>query len=116
MVERNTVTAMIFGSEYTIVGTESKEYIEKVCKTVDENMLAFSGGALSNPIRTAVLCSVNMCDEIFKAQEELETLKSELAELKNQMNTLSTKNRVLTEENNYLKLNMKSSKYPGDRR
>lgn len=118
MNEKNIVTARIFGSEYTISGTESKEYILKVCDTVNEKMNLFAGATSLNPMRTAVLCSVNMCDEMFKCEEKLQLAQKELEEIKEQINSLNTKNRVLIEENNYLKRELKDTRnrYFGDKR
>ena len=118
MSEKNIVTARIFGSEYTISGTESKEYILKVCDTVNEKMNLFAGATSLNPMRTAVLCSVNMCDEMFKCEEKLQYALNELKEIKEQLNSLNTKNRVLNEENNYLKNELRDTrnKYTGDRK
>lgn len=117
MKEKNVVTARIFGSEYTIAGTESSEYISKVCSTVDEKMHAFAKSPALNPMRIAVLCSVNICDEMFKCEEKLNEALAELEELKKQINSLNTKNRVLNEENNYLKRELKyARKNPGDKK
>ena len=118
MIEKNVVTARIFGSEYTISGAESKEYILKVCNMVDDKMNLFASPASLNPMRTAVLCAVNMCDEMLKCEEELKKVQKELDVLKNQINTLNTKSRVLNEENNYLKRELKNSqnKHFGDKK
>ena len=103
MEEKNAVTARIFGNEYTIVGTESKEYIKKVCTTVDEKMNFIAQIPALNPMRTAVLCSVNMCDEMLKCEEKLEQTKLELEKLKADYGKLKMQNKTLAEENLYLK-------------
>ena len=110
MGNKNVVTARIFGSEYTIVGTESSEYIAKVCSTVDEKMRSLAQSPALNPMRTAVLCSVNICDEMFKCEEKLNDALGELEELKKEISALNTKNRVLNEENNYLKRELKNAR------
>jgi len=110
MNEKNIVVAKIYGNEYTIVGTESSEYITKVCNTVDEKMRAFSEHFSYNPMRTAVLCSVNMCDELLKCEEKLSIAQEELNELKNRITELEKKNMVLNGENDYLKRSLKGNK------
>jgi len=109
MNDKNVVVAKIYGSEYTIVGTESIEYITKVCNTVDEKMHAFSKYSSYNPMRAAVLCSVNMCDEIFKYEDKLSETLSKLESLETRLNMLEKSNMVLKEENEYLKRTLKDS-------
>lgn len=109
MNDKNVVVAKIYGSEYTIVGTESTEYITKVCNNVDEKMRAFSSYSSYNPMRAAVLCSVNMCDELFKCEEKLNETLEKLESIESCIKTLEKKNMVLAEENEYLKRTLKDS-------
>ena len=108
--EKNIVIARIYGSEYTIVGTESTEYITKVCNTVDEKMRSFSETFSYNPMRTAVLCSVNMCDELLKCEEKLGEALSKIASLETRLNELEKENMVLNGEKEFLKKTLKESK------
>ncbi len=111
MDKKNAVSVRIFGSEYTIAGTESKEYIKKVCSAVNDRMLAISSGPSLTPLRTAVLCAVNMCDDYYKSEEKLKSFGGDTQQLKNRIAELEKQARVLKEENEYLKneiLNLKN--------
>lgn len=112
MEEKNSVTARIFGNEYTIVGTESKEYIKKVCETVDEKMNFIAQIPALNPMRTAVLCSVNICDEMLKCEEKLKQTRLELEKLEEECKRLKIQNKILTEENIYLKDEIRTKAVP----
>ncbi len=103
MDKKNVVTARIFGSDYTIVGTESEEYIKKVCSAVNDRMLAISSGSALTPLRTAVLCAVNMCDDYYKAEEKLNAYGGDAEELKSKLAKLEKTIAVLNKENSYLK-------------
>ena len=110
MDDKNVVVARIAGSEYTIAGTESAEYITKVCTTVDEKMRSFSKMSSYNPLRAAVLCSVNMCDELLKCEDKTKETLAKLASLEDRIGELEKKNMVLTRENEYLKRVIKDNK------
>ena len=108
MNKKNYVTTRIFGSEYTIVGTESKEYISEVCKNVNEKMNSIANRPNINPLRAAVLCAINLCDELFKSRKGKDDIIFENERLKKDYSDLRIKNKVLNEENEYLKDEIKS--------
>lgn len=110
MADKNTVCVSIFGGEYTISGTESKQYITSVCAEVDKMMRALAKGMEINPMNVAVLTAVNFCDEKIKTSQEHERLKAQLGELKSEIASLQTQNKVLTEENAYIKDELKTTK------
>ena len=115
MDEKNVVIARIAGTEYTIAGTESAEYISKVCNTVDSKMRSFSKMSSYNPMRAAVLCSVNMCDELLKCEDKLNETLAKLSSLEEKIAELEKKNMVLGSENEYLKRALKDNKKtPGE--
>lgn len=111
MDKKNTVSARIFGSEYTLVGTESVEYITKVCSEVDEKMRSIAKSPSANPLKTSVLCSVNLCDEKLKCEEKLKNAQNSLKAAADRIADLKTNEKVLREENDYLKDEIRSLKH-----
>ena len=77
--EKRTVTVRINGYEYKIASTEPEEYIQKVAFYVDKKMTALCerDQRLSTAM-AAVLTSVNVADDYFKAQEDADNLRSQL--------------------------------------
>ena len=103
MDKKTKAQVRIFGNEYTLVGSESEEYINKVCFTVDKKMREIAQNPILKPIKVSVLTAVNFCDVYYKTSALLEEAKAyikqqneEIADLKNQI-------VALTEEKNYLK-------------
>ncbi|NLY43644.1 MAG: cell division protein ZapA [Clostridiaceae bacterium] len=81
MSSKTKVKVYIYGKEYTIVGEEPDYYIQKIASYIDKKMnMIYS---LNNNLSTsmvAVLTAINVADEYFKCQEELEQLKKDMNE------------------------------------
>lgn len=110
MSNKNTVCVSVFGSEYTISGAENKEYIISVCDEVDRMMRAFSKGTKINPLNSAVLCAINMCDEKNKISEKYSHTNEDVDGLKKEIADLKTKIKVLKQENAYIKDELQTTK------
>jgi len=67
----------IFGQEYAVRGGEDPGYVERLAAYVDEQMKEVSraGGAVDS-LRIAVLAALNIADERFRLQDEVETADS----------------------------------------
>ncbi|MDF2548447.1 MAG: hypothetical protein K0R93_3345 [Anaerosolibacter sp.] len=78
MSNKSKVVVRINGQEYTLVGTEPREYMQKVANYVDDKMvvIAKQSKKLSTAM-AAVLTSVNIADEYFKTKGQLEALEKE---------------------------------------
>lgn len=76
MSNKNKVVVKIYGQEYTMVGEEPREYMQKVANYVDDKMIyiAKNSKVLSTSM-IAVLTSLNIADEHFKIQKQMEDLK-----------------------------------------
>ena len=74
------VTVTIGGNEYTFVAEEDSSYVEKVAAYVDQRMSATLESTKAGQTDAAVLTAVNIADELFKAQEIAENLRSQLKE------------------------------------
>lgn len=72
------VTVNIMGNEYTMIGYDSEEHIQSIAMYVDKKMreLHKKNGMLNN-LMVAILTSLNVADEYFKLQQELEVIKKE---------------------------------------
>ena len=107
MDKKTKVNARIMGNEYTLIGVESEEYINKVCFAVDKKMREIAENPILKPYRVAVLTAVNMCDEFYKAKYMHEMATAELKKTRDEINTLRAEMKVLEEENKFLKQNMR---------
>lgn len=102
--DKNRISIDIYGVNYMLVGTSSVSHMKTIAAHVNEQMHKISKGnsRLDTP-RLAVLAAVNMADELFKLQaemdqlqvnkgntekalEEYKQLQEQYAELKNQLN------------------------------
>lgn len=75
-MENNKVSVKIFGQEYTIMGSKSREHIIKVADYVDQKMKEISQALNSGPLSSiAVLAAVNISDDYFSALDRFEHLE-----------------------------------------
>lgn len=78
MTNKNKVIVKILGQEYTIVGDESREFMQKVSNYVDDKMLEIAEkNKKFSTAMIAVLTSINIGDEYFKLFDEHQKLKVE---------------------------------------
>lgn len=81
-MENNKVKVRIYGQEYTIAGERDEETIRKVADYVNGKMRELGRGFSSNGQGTlAVLTAINISDEYFEAQEEIQRLEETKAQL-----------------------------------
>lgn len=68
-MEKNKLTSTINGRTYTFVSEETPEYMEKLCKYLNDNIQKVKQ---MNPTllgeRHLVLAALNICDELYKAK------------------------------------------------
>ena len=74
----NRVTVTICGEEYTFVAEESAAYMQKVGTYVGDKMNEVLSSAKVGRTDAAVLTAANIADELFKAQEANQQLRSQL--------------------------------------
>ena len=74
------VTVTICGNEYTFVAEEDSTYVEKVAAYVDRKMTETLEATKAGQTDAAVLTAANIADELFKALEIAENLRSQLKE------------------------------------
>ena len=101
----------IRGSEYTVISSESPEYIHEIEAFVDEKICEFlrSDVNLTDSMAT-VLTAINLADEMWRAQRALENMRAQIGryidegvESKQEINLLREENENLKEQLKRLK-------------
>lgn len=97
---KNKITVRIGGVDYTIIASESEDYIREVADYVDTKVCELlNSSAKVTALNAAVLASINLCDEFFKARQSAENLRSQLTmyleEANNAKAQLKEANRLL---------------------
>jgi cell division protein ZapA len=97
--DKNKVMVRIAGKDYTLIGIEADDYIQKIGHYVDKKMSEIM--RYNNKLSTsmvAVLTSINVADEFFKAHEGEGTAKKELKHIQDEVERLKEENSRLSEE------------------
>ncbi len=111
MDEKTSITVRIYGNDYTFAGSESEEYIQRVCLYVDKKMRETGKASPAMPMVTnAILTAVNISDEFFKSKTLLEETLGDLKKYKEESFNLKNANNALKKENAFLKDEIQSLK------
>lgn len=111
----NKVRIRIAGKDYSIVGSEPEEYIQKIGLYVDKKMsdITESGDNNLSTVMVSVLASINIADDYFKERDKanqqrtrMNELEKKIRELQNKVTTLEQKNTRMEEVNSELKLKL----------
>lgn len=70
MSDKNTVTVIIYGQEYTLSGDMPREYIMKLADKVDAKMRELQGVKGLPLSKSAVLAAMLLADDLLKSEEE----------------------------------------------
>lgn len=100
VADKNKVEVRITGKDYTLMGVESEEYMQKVALYIDKKMneVIRVNSKLSTSM-ASVLSAINVADDYFKAYESVISLNKELKAAKDEVERLTEENRRLTNEN-----------------
>jgi cell division protein ZapA len=81
--EKTKVTTKIYGEDYVVKGYAKPGYIEGIAAYVDKKMrlIGQKNSHLSTP-KVAVLAALNIADELYKLQEDYDSLAKLLEEEK----------------------------------
>lgn len=103
MQEKNKVNIRVAGKDYTLVGVESEEYLQKIGLYIDKKMneIMKVNTRLSTSM-AAVLTAINIADDYFKTFEEEKRLQKELNDAQAELERLKEANKALTAENKAL--------------
>ena len=77
-MEKQKTTVRVAGREYVLLSADSPEYISRVASYVDRRITETAFATRMNKESVAVLVSLNMADELMKAQDENARLRREL--------------------------------------
>lgn len=114
MTSKNKVVIRIAGKDYTLVGTEPDEYIQKVGLYIDKKMneILLRNSSFSTSL-AAVLTAINVADDYFKARtqeltlaKEKDALAEEVERLRNEVSHLKEQNTALTAKNTSLQVDL----------
>ena len=81
-MEKQKTTVTVGGKEYTLVSSESPEYMNRVAAYVDRKLEEMSMATRLPTNMVAVLTALNMADELMKAHDENSRLRREIMALR----------------------------------
>ena len=81
-MEKQKTTVRVAGREYTLVSSDSLEYIGRVAAYVDRKISEAALAAHLPVDKAAVLVSLNIADELMRAHDENSRLRRELMTLR----------------------------------
>ena len=103
MEDKIKTVVRICGSDYTLVGSESEEYMQKICLYVDKKMRTIAANPHLTNIQAAVLSAINMSDDYHKIKDLQEETAAELKKYKEDFFSASSAGKRLKDENLALK-------------
>ena len=92
---KNKTVVRVGGREYTMVSEESPEYIQRVAAYVDRKMEEINVASKLSNVMLAVLASLNITDELLKAQDDNARMRKDLAEARQQLGILQRENATI---------------------
>ena len=77
-MEKNKAVVTVHGREYTLVGAEPPEYMQRVAAYVDRRMSEISYSSSLSDERLMALTALNLADELLKSKDEVSAIRKEL--------------------------------------
>ena len=81
-MDKQKTTVRVAGKEYALVSSDSPEHLSRVAAYVDRRITETIFATRMNKENAAVLVSLNLVDELMKAQDENARLRRELKALR----------------------------------
>ena len=81
-MEKQKTVVTVAGKEYTLVSSESPEYMNRVAAYVDRKLEEMAMATRLPTNMVAVLTALNMADELMKAHDENSRLRREMMALR----------------------------------
>ena len=75
---KNKTVVNIYDMEFTFVGEESEEYVQKIASLVDQRMREVTENSKYSTLAAAILTAANIADDYFKALAGTEELRGQL--------------------------------------
>ena len=104
MGSKNKVEVRIRGKDYTIVGVESEEYIQRIALYVDKKMeKVLDANTKLSTSMAAVLTAINVADEYFKEAQQSKALTKQIDAYNNELEEANQQLKQYQDENQILK-------------
>ena len=87
-MDKQRTTVRVGGKEYTLVSSDSPEYMRRVAAYVDRKLTEMSLATRLPSNMVAVLTCLNMADELMKSHDENTRLRRELLAVRKEMEQL----------------------------
>ena len=87
-MQKIRTTVKIAGKEYTISSYDDEAHVQRVAAYVDRRMEELNAATHLPTAQLAVLVSINVTDDMLKAQDEVRRLRAEVAALREEMDAL----------------------------
>jgi len=84
-MEKQKTVVRVAGKDYSIVSTDSPDYMRRVASFVDRKITEMSTVSRMPEPMVAVLVSLNMADELIKSQDDNARLRRENQELRQKL-------------------------------
>ena len=81
-MDKKRAVIRVHGREYTLRGTESEEYMQRVAAYVDRKISEISFTGWLSEDRLLMLTALNLADELMRSKDENAKLKGELNRLR----------------------------------
>ena len=80
-MKKNKVVIHVMGHDYPLLTDQAPEQVQRVARYVDRKMREVAITTRASESAVAVLSSITLADELFRAQDENIRLKKELEKL-----------------------------------
>lgn len=84
-MKKNKVVIHLMGHDYSLLTEQSPEQVQREAQYVDRKMREMAITTRASDSMVAMLTSMTLTDELFRAQDENVRLKRELAKLQSEM-------------------------------
>ena len=101
-MKKNRAVVTVHGREYTLLGEEPTDYMQRVAVYVDRRMSEISFSAPLSEDRLMALTALNLADELLKSKDEVAAMRREMANMRREMAALRKKGAEGAEEINGL--------------
>lgn len=96
---KSKITVRINDKDYTLIHEETEDYIQRVAMYLNNKIAAVSKGGLKlNESMEVVLASINITDELFKAQKNYVAVKNEVKRMMDEYEELKQTNSQLSSQ------------------
>lgn len=79
---KQRVTVRVAGRDYTLLSTDTPEYLQRVAAYVDRKLTENAAAARVPVANAAVLTAIELGDELMRAQDENQRLRRELEKMR----------------------------------